>query len=222
MLSIVIPTYNEVANIETTIKHIAANAGNDNYEIIIADGGSHDKTVELAQSLGCTVVNSNKGRGNQLNAGAEAAQGQTLLFLHADTLLPVNFINLIDNALDKGNGWGRFDVTLSGKHFLFRVIEKMMSLRSRLTGIATGDQAIFIDKTLFNTISGFKNIPLMEDIELTRQLKKLSRPACLPDRVITSSRRWEENGIVKTVLLMWMLRFLYFIGISPFVLQKLY
>lgn len=222
MISIIIPTYNEAASITDTVKHVVTHAGNENYEIIIADGGSNDETVSLAESLGCSVVKSSKGRGNQLNAGAAAAQGQTLLFLHADTLLPGNFICLINNAISRGYVWGRFDVTLSGKQPLLRIIEKMISLRSKLTGIATGDQAIFIDKAVFNRLSGFKNIPLMEDIEISRRLKRIKRPACLTERVITSSRRWEQHGIVKTVLQMWLLRFLYFIGVSPAVLHKLY
>lgn len=197
-------------------------ASNENYEIIIADGGSNDQTTKLARALGCKVIYSKKGRGNQLNAGAGAAQGQTLLFLHADTLLPANYISIINKAMDNQYKWGRFDVRLSGKHFLFRIIERLMSLRSRITGIATGDQAIFVDKTVFNSISGFKNIPLMEDIDITRRLRKISKPACLVEHVVTSSRRWEEKGILKTILLMWALRFLYFVGVRPVVLQKLY
>lgn len=222
MLSIIIPTYNEVENIGATIKNITAHAGDEIYEIIIADGGSDDQTINMVMPLGCKVVQSKKGRGNQLNAGVKAAQGQSLLFLHADTLLPKDFIHHINLALKNEYLWGRFDVRLSGKHFLFRIIEKMISLRSRLTGIATGDQAIFVNKTLFNQVEGFRNIPLMEDIEITHRFKQISPPACLSEHVITSSRRWEKNGIIKTVILMWTLRFLYYIGVNPVTLQKLY
>ena len=225
MLSIIIPTYNEENNIESTINSIKQFSGNAQFEIIIADGGSTDNTIDLARFHECQVIDSKKGRGAQLNVGARAATGNLLLFLHADTILPNDFITHINNSLYNENttgSWGRFDVKLSGKHFLFRIIEKMISLRSRFTGIATGDQAIFVDRETFFTIGGYKNIPLMEDIELSKRLKRLSSPVCLKQYVITSSRRWEDNGIIRTVLLMWLLRFLYLLGVSPNFLKRFY
>lgn len=225
MISIIIPTYNEETNIEAAIKHIKEYSDSGDIEIIITDGGSKDNTVAIAKSYGCLVVNGIKGRGNQLNAGAVVAKGNILLFLHADTFLPVNFIEIINDAFRKNRDpyyWGRFDVKLTGNHLLFRVVEKMISLRSKITGIATGDQAIFIDKPTFSIVNGFKDIPLMEDVDITRRLKRLSPPICLKQCVITSSRRWEDKGIIKTILLMWMLRFLFFIRVNPKHLLRLY
>ena len=225
MLSIIIPTYNEENNIESTINNIEQLSGNSQLEIIIADGGSTDNTVNIVRSHKCQVINSKKGRGTQLNAGASTAKGDILLFLHADTLLPENFVVYINNSLHNKNTnglWGRFDVKLSGKHFLFRVIEKMISLRSKITGIATGDQAIFVGREIFLTIGGYKDIPIMEDVELSKRLKKISSPICLKNYVITSSRRWEDNGVIRTILLMWLLRLLYFLGVNPFTLKRFY
>ncbi|NOZ37647.1 MAG: glycosyltransferase family 2 protein, partial [Gammaproteobacteria bacterium] len=162
------------------------------------------------------------GRARQMNAGAEQARGDVLLFLHADTRLPENADMLIREALEAGRVWGRFDVRLSGQAWLLRVIETLMNWRSCLTGIATGDQAMFVLHDAFVHLGGFADIPLMEDIELSHRLKKISAPCCLHSRVITSSRRWETRGILRTVLLMWGLRLAWFFGVSATRLQRIY
>lgn len=184
-------------------------------EIIIADAGSNDKTTDIARPLADKVIRCKKGRGLQMNMAAVEAKFDILWFLHADTLVPADAIELINKALQKHCEWGRFNIRLSGSAYLFRIIENMINLRSRLTGIATGDQGIFIKRESFDAVQGYKNIPLMEDIEISKKLKKISSPACLTQRLITSSRRWEEHGIIKTIILMWQLRLLYFLGVSP-------
>lgn len=185
-------------------------------EIIVVDGGSSDATVELARPL-CDVIEvAKKGRARQMNAGANKARGRILLFLHADTLLPDNAISLIEESLRENTRvWGRFDVCLSGHRKGLRVIEYCMNSRSRWTGIATGDQAIFVCAKTFFQLGGYPDIALMEDISLSKALKKISFPVCLKEHVITSSRRWESFGICRTIFLMWKLRLAYYLGVSP-------
>ncbi len=191
------------------------------HEVIISDGGSNDTTVALAQPLIDNLVTTTQCRAVQMNSGATLATGDILLFLHADTQLPDNAAALIETAL-QNKTWGRFDVRLSGAQPLLRVIEFMMNWRSRLTGICTGDQALFIRQGLFQAIGGFPEIVLMEDIALSRSLKPQSHPVCITTAVITSSRRWENHGIVRTMVLMWRLRLAYFCGIDPQRLAALY
>lgn len=158
-----------------------------------------------------------------MNAGAAQASGDLLLFLHVDTRLPEGAIALLQQAfVQPAVQWGRFDVRLSGAHRAFRLIETMINLRSRVSGVATGDQALFLRAGLFHAIGGFPAIPLMEDVAITKTLRRLSRPLCLRERVTTSSRRWEQHGIVRTVLLMWWLRLLYVCGMSPARLRDMY
>ena len=157
-----------------------------------------------------------------MNSGASAASGRVLLFLHADTFLPDNAVQIITDSFTGESFWGRFDVRLSNKKYIYRLIESMMNLRSCLTSIVTGDQAIFIGKKLFERVGGFPEIALMEDIEISKRLKHISRAVCLRHRVVTSSRRWERNGVVSTVLLMWKLRLYYFFGVSPDKLNQMY
>ncbi|HET9700977.1 MAG TPA: TIGR04283 family arsenosugar biosynthesis glycosyltransferase, partial [Burkholderiales bacterium] len=185
-------------------------------EVIVVDGGSADATAEAARLLADRVMSAPRGRAHQMNAGAAAAGGRVLLFLHADTELPPDADRLIAAGLAaSGRGWGRFDVRLSGAHPLLRVVERAMNFRSRLTGICTGDQAIFVRRDLFHAVGGFPSIALMEDIALSRKLKRRGPPLCLTQPVITSSRRWEENGVLATVLTMWQLRLRYFLGADP-------
>lgn len=219
-ISVIIPALNEAGSIEETLLPLQA-WRQQGHEIIVADGGSQDNTRTLALPLADQVVNSPRGRANQMNSGANMATGDVLLFLHADTQLPIEAPKLIRNAL-KQKPWGRFDVSLSGRHTMFRVIEFMMNHRSRLTGIATGDQAIFVARDLFEKLNGFAKIPLMEDIDLSKRLKSFSHPACIRHKLITSSRRWEQYGIFKTILLMWQLRLAYFFGAEPEQLKKRY
>ncbi len=220
-ISIVIPALNEEKSIANNLRGLQylRKLG---HEIILSDGGSVDDTLALARPLVDHWIKGSKGRAKQLNAGAKIATGQVLLFLHADTLLPENTESILNNALIQGFHWGRFDVQLSGQQFMFRLIEKMINLRSRISGVATGDQAIFIRKNLFELQEGFPELALMEDIAMSKRLKKMSKPYCSKACVITSSRRWEEHGIWRTIFLMWRLRFAYFIGISPSCLADRY
>ena len=188
------------------------------HEVIVADGGSSDATQELAQGRCDRVLTSARGRALQMNAGARAATGDALVFLHADTRLPADADHILVDAL-KRHAWGRFDVDIEGRHPLLKVVACAMNLRSRLTGIATGDQAIFVRRDAFG---GFPEIALMEDIEFSKQMKRRDLPACLRARVATSGRRWESRGVLRTVVLMWRLRLLYFLGASPERLARLY
>lgn len=220
-VSIIIPVLNEAAGIADSLNDLQSYRAQ-GHEIIVVDGGSRDDSVELARPLADQVLTSGPGRARQMNQGADAACGDVLLFLHADTRLPGGACDVIGSSLQAGAQWGRFDVRLSGPAPGLRVIEFMMNLRSRLTTIATGDQAMFVKKDLFFRAGGFDDIPLMEDIALSRRLKKLAACACLHQRVTTSSRRWEDEGIFKTVRLMWKLRFCYWLGADPARLVRQY
>lgn len=222
MLSIIIPALNEAESITETLRRLQAMRGR-GCEVMVVDGGSDDATVEMAQPLADRVLASGRGRARQMNAGAAAARGDLLWFLHADTLAPEEADRDISCATATGAEWGRFAVRLSGQHPLLRLVAGLMNVRSCLTGIATGDQGIFIKRVRFEAIGGFPEQPLMEDIALSRTLKKSAgRPACLGARLTTSSRRWEQNGILRTIMLMWGLRLAYALGISPVRLAKRY
>jgi len=213
-LSIIIPVFNEAENIANTLKQLQVYRQRD-HEVIVVDGGSRDNTVDCVQDMADQLLISKPGRAMQMNIGAEQAQSEVLVFLHADTQLPNSADTLIIKAMEQAAQWGRFNVRLSGQHILFRLIENMMNWRSCLTGIATGDQVIFVRRTLFEQVGGYPEIKLMEDIELSKKLKLFGKPVCIKQRVTTSSRKWEKNGIVRTMLLMWRLRLLYFFGVSP-------
>jgi rSAM/selenodomain-associated transferase 2 len=211
-LSIVVPVLNEAATIRAALEPLR------HYEVIVADGGSSDGTPDIAAGLCHRVVKSARGRAAQMNAGAAAAGGDSIVFLHADTRLPENAHVLIAAAL-KTHLWGRFDVEIDGRHPLLKVVACAMNLRSRLTGIATGDQAIFVRREAF---AGFPEIALMEDIAFSRAMKQRGRPACLRERVVTSGRRWESRGVLRTIILMWRLRLAYFFGARPEDLARIY
>ena len=192
-------------------------------EIIVVDGGSTDGTAVLAKPLADFVITHARGRATQMNAGATVAHGDVLLFLHADTRLPANVDELILEGLARSQrAWGRFDIAIDGSHPLLLVVAASMNIRSRLTGIATGDQAMFITRKAFDAVGGFPEIALMEDIELSRRLKRVSVPLCLGERVTTSGRRWERRGVLRTILLMWRLRLAYFFGAKPDDLARRY
>ncbi len=221
-VSIIVPVLNEAANICATLaclQDLRASGA----EIILVDGGSSDPTLELSKPLVDSQIQSTRGRANQMNAGASVACGEILLFLHADTRLPTNALSQITRGLaSTGKTWGRFDVHIEGEPRMLRLIAAMMNLRSRLSGIATGDQAIFIRHREFVAVGGFPNLALMEDIELSTRLRRRSRPLCLRQKVTTSGRRWVSHGVWRTILLMWRLRLLYWCGVSAEQLKKEY
>ena len=219
-LSVIVPVLNEASRIASALQALSA-LRTRGAQIIVVDGGSTDETAELAASHCDLLLRSRRGRAAQMNAGARAASGDALLFLHADTELPAEADRLIERALEN-HSWGRFDVALSGRHSLLRVIETMMNARSRLTGICTGDQTLFVARAVFAEVGGFPDIALMEDVQMSRRLRSHGRPCCLRERVRASSRRWEQNGILSTVLLMWRLRLAYFLGADPEQLARRY
>ena len=220
--SIIMPVLNEAAILPQQLDCLQTlrQAG---HELIIVDGGSSDDTPELARPYADHLLESPRGRGRQMNLGSQYAQHEWLIFLHADTQLSASAMACLQTALRQATTqWGRFDIQLSGRHALFRVIAWFMNKRSRLTGIATGDQAIFVNRAVFSRAGGFADMPLMEDIALSRILGKFSPPVCLRSTVTTSARRWQENGILKTILMMWLFRLRYFFGTSPEVLVERY
>ena len=215
MLSIVIPCLDEADGIAATLGALAPLRAR-GAEVIVVDGGSQDATVAQARPLADTVVTAPRGRAAQMNAGAARARGEILLFLHADTLLPEAADALVVDGLQRlRRGWGRFDVSIASRNPLLRVVAALMNARSRLTGIATGDQAIFVTRSLFTAAGGYPEIPLMEDIALSRRLKRFGPPLCLRHKLITSGRRWEKRGVLRTILLMWRLRLAYWLGADP-------
>jgi len=215
--SIIIPTLNEEKTIGSCL--LALQPLRSNCEIIIVDASDNQSAIPAA--LADKIIGSAKGRARQMNLGASHASGDLLVFLHADTFLPEHALQLIEQRLGNKQ-WGRFDIQLSGDHFMLKVIAWMMNLRSRLTGIATGDQVIFVTKETFAAAGQYPEIALMEDIALSKALNKISPPVCLNTKVTSSGRRWERYGIYKTILLMWSLRLLYFFGADPQLLAELY
>ncbi|MEA3644277.1 MAG: TIGR04283 family arsenosugar biosynthesis glycosyltransferase [Lamprobacter sp.] len=224
-ISIIIPTLNEADVIGALLGDLAAlrAAG---HELILVDGGSRDATRTLAEPLVDRLLAAPRGRAAQMNAGAQAATGELLWFLHADSRVPAATAEALLAAARPVERpvvrWGRCDVRLSGRHPLLRVIERAMNLRSCMSGIATGDQGLFVSRADFTAVGGFPDIPLMEDIALSRRLRRLARPLCLRTALITSSRRWESRGILRTVMLMWRLRLAYVLGADPARLAGLY
>ncbi len=227
-LAFIIPTLNEAANIERLL-HSLQGYRQQGHTLIVVDGGSADNTVALSTPLADQVLQTTAQRAAQMNLGAANTHAEVLVFLHADSVLPAHADQLILQALSSHNAqyaeydWGRFDVQLSGQRSIFKLIACLMNLRSRITGIATGDQCIFITAKTFRALGGYPAIPLMEDIALSVSLKQHGyKPACLTAKIITSSRRWEQAGIVRTILHMWWLRLSYFLGADPTSLAKQY
>lgn len=221
-LTIIMPVLNEAAGLAAALQALEPLRAR-GAQIIVIDGDSADNSAARAQAGGAQVINATRGRALQMNAGAQQASGEVLLFLHADTRLPFNADALIGQALAAGpKVWGRFDVRIAGKPRMFRVIAAFMNARSRWSGIATGDQAMFMTRAAFEAVGGFPAQPLMEDIELSKRLLTLSRPVCLRAPVVTSGRRWESRGVWRTVLLMWRLRLAYWRGAAPERLAELY
>jgi rSAM/selenodomain-associated transferase 2 len=221
-LSIVIPALNEAAVIEATLDALAPVVAR-GHEVIVDDGGSNDDTAARARAKGALVLGAPRGRARQMNAGAAQARHDTLLFLHADSRLPAEADRQVLAGLAASRrAWGRFDVAIAGRSLWLRVVAWFMNRRSRLTGIATGDQAMFVRRDAFRRVGGFPPIALMEDIELSRRLKRLSPPLCLAARTVTSGRRWEARGVWRTILRMWRVRLAYFLGADPERLRRAY
>ncbi|MDO9619846.1 MAG: TIGR04283 family arsenosugar biosynthesis glycosyltransferase [Pseudomonas sp.] len=221
LLSVVIPVRNEAQALPGLLDDLA-NLRAAGAELILVDGGSSDSTCELALGRVDQLLRTAPGRALQMNAGAAVARGEYLWFVHADTRISIESLSSLQQALSERPLWGRFDVRLSGPGLAFRVIGAMICLRSRLSGIASGDQGIFVTRQRFEALGGYAPIPLMEDLQLCRRLKALARPRCLRPPLSTSSRRWEQHGIWRTVVLMWCLRLAYYCGASPEKLARQY
>ena len=235
-VSIIIPILNEADNLPLLFENISI-INPAPQQIILVDGGSTDGSIAVAKALindfftikksdiKWQVIKSTAGRAIQMNAGATQATGDILLFLHADTQLPVTATSDLSLAMQKADNnykWGRFDVRLDSRSPMLWLVAAMMNGRSRLTGIATGDQAIFIKSDLFKQIGGYPQQPLMEDIELCKNLKGIAKPACLSSKVITSARRWQQHGTWRTIILMWHLRYDYWRGVSAESIKQRY
>lgn len=220
-LSIIVPALNESAHIGTLLADLAPERTK-GHEIILIDGGSTDGTPALAAGAVDRLMEAPRGRATQLNAGARAAACAVLWFLHADSRVPPGSADALLAACRTGARWGRFDVRLDGSHPLLRVVERGINWRSRLSGIATGDQGIFVTREAFDAVGGFPSIELMEDVALTKSLRRLARPACLTPPITTSGRRWEDKGVLRTILLMWRLRLAYAMGADPKALARHY
>ena len=220
-LCIVVPVLDEAPNLAACLGALQP-LRQRGTRVVVVDGGSSDDSLAIARDLADIAFIAPQGRARQMNAGAAACSAELLLFLHADTRLPHNADTLVRRATLGRTHWGRFDVTIDSPRPVMRIVEGLMNLRSRWTGIATGDQAIFVRKDLFDQIGGFPDQPLMEDVALSTLLKRHGPPACLRERVTTSARRWERHGPWRTILLMWRLRAAYFFGADPSRLAQRY
>ncbi|MSP37277.1 MAG: glycosyltransferase [Deltaproteobacteria bacterium] len=219
-ISVIVPVLNEEKSIGATLAALTTLAP---YEIIVVDGGSTDRTCQIVSRFAVTVISSERGRARQMNFGARQAHGEALLFLHADTRLPDSAFADIDSAFaDPRYVGGRFDVELDGSHWLLPVVARLISFRSRMSKVGTGDQGLFVRREVFTRMGGFPDIPLMEDIAFCRALKKHGAVACLRSRVRTSARRWETDGLWRTIFRIWTLKLLYFAGVSPVRLKQFY
>jgi rSAM/selenodomain-associated transferase 2 len=221
-ISIIIPVLNEAERLAESLESLQA-LRRRGHEIIVIDGGSVDGTIDRIEGRADRLLETSAGRSVQMNAGARLASGEVLWFVHVDTRVPADADRAMLDALSTSKQqWGRFDVALSGRGLPFRIIATMMNIRSRITGIVTGDQGLFVTRKAFVQVGGFPSIALMEDIAISQSLKRIGRPLCLSQRLVTSSRRWEEAGVMRTILLMWALRLGYAAGVDPVRLARLY
>jgi rSAM/selenodomain-associated transferase 2 len=220
-LSVIVPMLNEAGAIGATLA--AIRVGAPDAEIVVVDGGSADGSVEIARPRCEVVIIGERGRAQQMNAGAARSSGDVMVFVHADTIVPKSFARDIETALaDPSVVGGRFDIRLDDDHPLCVLIGSLISIRSRLSRTATGDQAIFVRRTIFDALGGFRDLPICEDLDFARRLKRAGRVACLRTKVITSARRWRRGGILRTSIRMWTIRLLYLAGVSPVRLSRLY
>ena len=218
--TVIIPVLNEETTLAATLRELAKLRPD---EILVVDGGSDDRTGAIARQLGAIFLVAERGRARQMNHGARHAHGDVLVFLHADTRLPPAAFDEIAAALgDPRYLGGRFDVELEGGHWMLKVVARMINYRSRVTGVATGDQALFVRREVFERMGGYPDIPLMEDVAFCRALKRMGRVACLRSRVVTSARRWESDGVWRTIFRMWTLKLLYLAGVPPARLKQFY
>ena len=221
-LAIIVPVLNEVQALPSLLKHLQ-HWQQRGAEVVLVDGGSSDTTVETARNDGFRVITAATGRAMQMNAGAQACHSANLLFLHADTRLPANADQSLQSVFETAPlSWGRFDVIIEGRSRLLPLIAFLMNNRSRLTGIATGDQAMFMSRELYNRVGGYPEQPLMEDIEISKRLKQICAPVCLKQKATTSGRRWDTHGSWRTIVLMWQLRWAYWRGRSASQLAERY
>ena len=219
LLSIIIPVLNEVDCLDQTLANLLKQPWVKHHcEIIVSDGGSDDGSLEIAQRHPCKIVHSGAGRARQMNAASSTAQGKTLLFLHADSRLPRDFGDMIDSNAS----WGFFRIRLSGNGLPYRIIEAAINLRTRLSRVAGGDQGLFFERQFFESLDGYPRIPLMEDIAISKKARRLAPPLVIEPAITSSSRRWQQQGIVKTVLLMWSLRLAFWLGVNPQRLHRIY
>lgn len=221
-ISIIIPVFNEEEFLEQN-KDVLKSYITEENEVIVIDGGSQDNSVHVANQIGCKTFVTKPSRGYQLHFGALQSTNELLLFLHVDTELPTNALTIISEVLAPNNKhWGCFEVCFSNSKLIYQIIAWFMNKRSCLTGIVMGDQAMFAKRESYFITGGFPDFPIMEDIQISKQLKKITSPVCLTNKVITSSRKWESQGVLKTIFKMWSLRLLFFFGLSPEKLAKLY
>ncbi len=216
----IIPALNEEEVLERSIEHVRKGVSDDVVDIVVADGGSRDRTVDIAQGLGVRVVKTGPGRGSQMDRAAELATTETLLFLHADTLLPEGWYDAIKRALeDRDTVAGGFTLSIDSNRFAARLVEWGAAQRTRLLGLVYGDQAIFIRTHAFKRTGGFRGLPLLEDVDIIRRVRQLGRVAILKERVLSSPRRWQKRGYTITTIQNWLCLALYYTGVSP---QRLY
>ncbi|MEM7467181.1 MAG: TIGR04283 family arsenosugar biosynthesis glycosyltransferase [Pseudomonadota bacterium] len=221
-LSVIVPVLNEVDKIGAML-NTWQHRRNDGIEIIVVDGGSQDGTEKLVAGYVDAFYVSNRGRACQMNHGASYARGDTLLFLHADTEMPESaFRSLMMFCESNDDGWGFFPIAFDNSALAYKIIAFFMNVRTRLTSVSTGDQCQFVSAELFHRVGRFEEIPLMEDVSLSKRMRSVAKPTILPFKVCTAARRWETKGILTTVLLMWLLRLAYFLGVSPEKLHKAY
>jgi len=219
--SLIIPVFNEGDNIANVLRPLQS-LRQRGWSIVVVDGESTDDTFHKAKPFANKVITSSPGRAKQMNAGVAEATGDVLLFLHADTMLPVNFESEMQKFIASDLQWGRFDVILSGNRLMFYIIAWFINTRSRLTRVSTGDQALFFKRRFFEQLKGYADVPLMEDVDICKRSRVMSEPFFSDHKVITSSRRWEKNGIWKTIWLMWCLRYAYYKGEDPKELHRKY